>query len=272
VERPDLALYAARIGYEGPFAATLPVLRDLLCRHPQTIPFENLSALTGVAPSLALPDLEQKLLRERRGGWCFEHNLLLWSVLQAAGFGVTGLAARVLWQQPADARPARSHMLLRVETPAGPHIADVGFGGLTLTGPLALVADLEQATPHGRFVLRRDSEDWQLEALLPQGPAPMYRFDLAPQLPVDYGYANWFLATNAGSPFANQLMLARPVAEGWHTFRGGYTWRPLHGDAEPRTVATPAALRALLAEVFGIDVPAALTDARLAALLHNAGR
>jgi len=272
VERPDLALYAARIGYAGPFSATLPVLQEILRLHPQAIPFENLDALQGIAPSLALPDIEQKLLRERRGGWCFEHNLLLWHVLDAAGFGVTGLAARVLWQQPAGARPGRTHMLLRVETPEGPMLADAGFGGLTLTGPLRLVADIEQDTPHGRFVLRRDGDSWRLAALLPQGDAPMYGFDLSPQLPVDYRYANWFLATHPDSPFVNQLMLARPVDGGRHTFRGPYSWRPLAGEPALQAVASPADLRSLLDTVFGIDIPSSLTDARLAALLHNAGR
>ncbi|MEN9704258.1 MAG: Arylamine N-acetyltransferase [Pseudomonadota bacterium] len=270
MQRIDLDRYAARIGYGGGFAPTRAVLAALHRLHPQAIPFENLDALCGIAPSLAPEDLQRKLLQGRRGGWCFEHNLLFWSVLETIGFRVGGLAARVLWQQPADARPGRSHMLLRVESAEGPCLADVGFGGLTLTAPLSLEADVVQDTPHGRYVLRRDRDVWQLDALLPQGPAPMYRFDLSPQLPVDYAYANWFLATNAASPFAGALVLARPVEDGRHSYRSGeYTWRPVEGLPHGQRLATPAALRALLESAFCIDVPAALDDARLASLLHN---
>ena len=273
MERPDLDLYSARIGFRGAFEPSLPVLREIHRLHPLAIPFENLAALSGEAPSLALADIEQKLLRSRRGGWCFEHNRLLWTVLEAAGFGVTALAARVLWQQPADARPGRTHMLLLVATEAGAQVVDVGFGGLTATGPLALVADIEQDTPHGRFRLRCEGTEWLLEALLPQGPARMYRFDLTPQLPIDYSYANWFLATHPQSPFATSLVLARAVEAGRHGYRNGeYTWRPLEGPPQSRYIETPTALRALLDDVFQLDVPDALNDARLVALLHNTGR
>jgi N-hydroxyarylamine O-acetyltransferase len=101
----------------------------------------------------------------------------------------------------------------------------------------------------------------------------MYGFDLSPQLPVDYAYANWFLATHAASPFRSSLMLARPVEGGRHGWRQGqYSWRPLQGPPEQQQVGTPEALRRQLDELFGIDPPPALSDARLAALLHNAGR
>jgi N-hydroxyarylamine O-acetyltransferase len=272
VERPDLDLYAARIGFKGPFAPTPSVLRDIHRRHPLSIPFENLAALGGEAPSLDLADIERKLLRSRRGGWCFEHNRLLWTVLEAIGFSVTALAARVLWQQPARARPGRSHMLLLVGTEEGEQLVDVGFGGLTATAPLRLRAEIEQDTPHGRFRLRQIGAEWQLEALLPQGPVALYRFDLTPQQPVDYGYANWYLATHPQSPFATSLILARVVESGRHAYRQGeYTWRPLDAPAESRRIESPTALRRLLDEAFQLDIPAALDDARLAALLHNAG-
>ena len=270
MQRPDLSRYAARLGYRGPFEPTLDVLREIHLRHPCAIPFENLAALCGTAPSLTLPDIEQKLLCNRRGGWCFEHNLLLWSVLEASGFTVQGLAARVLWQQPSDARPGRTHMLLHIETPAGPHIVDVGFGGLTLTAPLALVADVEQDTPHGRFVLRRQGDVWRLDALLSGAAAPMYGFDLSPQEPVDYRYANWYLATHHESPFVDAVMLARPVEAGRHAYRNGeYTWRPLEGPPQSRRIASATELRRLIADVFEIDAPADLSDARLTTLLQN---
>src|SRR6202012_5025314 len=107
--------------------------------------------------------------------WCYEQNLLLSHVLQSLGFKVTGLAARVRWNQPEGAVRARTHCLLLVENVAGgPYIADVGFGGLTLTGPLRLVPDLEQATPHELFRLHREQEDdYILEALVRDAWKPL---------------------------------------------------------------------------------------------------
>jgi N-hydroxyarylamine O-acetyltransferase len=271
VERPDLGRYAARIGYDGDFSASLGTLRALHRRHPQAIAFENLMPLAGEVPALELPALEHKLLGQRRGGWCFEHNFLFQAVLREAGFTVTGLAARVLWGARPQSDAPRSHMLLRVEADGEPWLVDVGFGGLTLTAPLRLVADEVQDTPHESFVLRQEGDAYSLRALLPQGEAALYRFDLAPQLPVDYAYANWYLATHPSSPFVNGLFAARSVDGGRHTLLNGeYSWRPLQGEAQRRQIGEIAELRVLLDEAFGIDLPeAAATDARLEPLLHN---
>jgi len=99
---------------------------------------------------LDLASLQQKLINERRGGYCFEQNSLLRAVLLALGFQVTLLAARVLWNLPSGTIAPRSHMVLGVNIDGEPYIADVGFGGLTLTTPLALTPDIEQPTSHER--------------------------------------------------------------------------------------------------------------------------
>ena len=129
--------------------------------------------------------LQQKLLSERRGGYCFEQNLLLSHVLVKLGFRVTRLAARVLWNNPTTTMPARSHMLLRVDVSGRSYIADVGFGGMTLTGPLRLEPEVEQTTPHETFRLVRAGDALVMEARIGVTWAALYRFDLQEQfLPI----------------------------------------------------------------------------------------
>ena len=89
----DLDAYLARIGYHGPREATLGVLRDLHRLHAAAIAFENLSPLMDEPVSLALPDLEAKLVRGGRGGYCYEHNTLLWAALRRCGTARAGSAA-----------------------------------------------------------------------------------------------------------------------------------------------------------------------------------
>jgi N-hydroxyarylamine O-acetyltransferase len=267
----DLGAYATRIGYDGDFAPSLRTLRALHRLHPQALAFENLSPLTGEVPALDLPTLQDKLLHGRRGGWCFEHNLLFAAVLREAGFAVTGLAARVLWGNRPQAEAARSHMLLQVKAEGASWLADVGFGGLSLTAPLQMIADVVQDTPHESFVLRRDASQWLLHACLPEGEAPLYRFDLTPQDPIDYAYANWYLATHPSSHFLKNLFAARSAEGGRHALLNGeYSWRPLGAPLQRQQVASVEALRALLDERFGVTLPpGAAIDARLAPLLHN---
>ena len=111
----DLGAYFRRIGFEGDRVPTPDVLRAVHLRHALAIPFENLDPLLGRPVRLDPPDLERKLVRGGRGGYCYEHNLLLRHALEGRGFRVAGLAARVLWNRPDAAAPARTHMLLRVE-------------------------------------------------------------------------------------------------------------------------------------------------------------
>src|SRR5579862_105740 len=107
----DLTAYFGRIGFSGPArpAPTLDTLRALHLLHPQAIPFENLDVLIGRPVLLDLESIQRKLIANRRGGYCYEHNLLFRSVLEALGFRVRGFAGRVLWGREAPDMPARTH-------------------------------------------------------------------------------------------------------------------------------------------------------------------
>jgi N-hydroxyarylamine O-acetyltransferase len=68
----DLDAYCQRIGYGGPRTATLATLRTVQFCHVCTIPFENLDILLGRRIAIDFPSVERKLIRDRRGGYCFE--------------------------------------------------------------------------------------------------------------------------------------------------------------------------------------------------------
>jgi N-hydroxyarylamine O-acetyltransferase len=270
MDRPDLNSYFQRIGYtDGPRAATLDTLRALHLHHAQAIAFENLDPLSGHTVKLDLRSLEGKLVHGGRGGYCFEHNLLFSHVLRELGFRVTGLAARVLWNAPEDVIRARSHMLLRVDFGADPYIADVGFGGQTLTGPLHLVSDIVQPTPHepsrligqdGEFVLQMQvSDTWK----------SLYRFDLQQQFQVDYEAASWYLCNHPQSSFVTNLMAARPrPGARYGLFNNQLTIHPLSGHAEQRRLTGAGEIRAALQTHFGLRVPTGSgIDAALARLI-----
>src|SRR5262245_60251703 len=111
----DLSAYFERIGFDGPASPRLETLCAIHRLHPQAIAFENLNPLLHWPVPLDSLSLQQKLVKQRRGGYCYEHNLLLQHALERIGFKVTGLAARVLWNHPEDAIRPRTHMLLQVD-------------------------------------------------------------------------------------------------------------------------------------------------------------
>ena len=253
----DIDRYFSRIGYTGPRSATLETLAAIHLRHPQAIPFENLDTLLKRPVSLDIDALEHKMLRGGRGGWCFEQNLLLRDVLQALGFRVTGLAARAMWNAPPGVIRPRTHMLLRIDlSGAERYIADVGFGGLTLTAPLRLVTDVEQTTPHETFRLVGADANFVLEARVGQSWKALYSFDEQPQLLPDYAVSNWYLANHPESPFINNLMVARVTPEcRYGLFNNNLSTHHLHGGSEHATLTSPAELRHTLESTFGIQLP-----------------
>ena len=253
----DIAAYLRRVGYDGPLEPGLETLSGLHFSHALAIPFENLDPLTGRPVRLDIAALQQKLLHENRGGYCFEQNLLFMEVLRALGFTVSGLAARVLWNLPEDAVTPTSHMLLRIDMGDGIRIADVGFGGLTLTAPLRLEAGLEQKTPHETFRLDREGDDWRMRAQVGGAWRTVYRFGMEERFQVDYEVSNYFTSTNPESHFLHSLIAARPNREG----RLALLNRRLSiypGDgraAESRGLASLGEIETVLGEAFGIRIP-----------------
>ncbi len=262
----DLDAYFERIGYAGPREPTLATLRELQLRHPAAIAFESLDALRGGPVALDIRGLQRKLVASRRGGYCFEQNLLFAEVLAGLGFTTTALAARVLWQRPADAPAgARTHMLLAVAVDGDDYLCDVGFGGLTPTAPLALVADREQPTPHETFRLRASGAEQVLEARLGAEWRALYRFDRQPQLTIDIGMMNFYVSTHPDSPFRTNLLAARPLPGRRLGLRNRrFTVQHADGRREERVLANAAEITELLEREFDVAVP---DDPRLAAAL-----
>src|SRR6516225_6929382 len=137
----DLAAYFERIAYAGDRMPSRATLDALHLAHATHIPFENLDVLLGRPIRLDLASLQAKLVCGRRGGYCFEQNLLFAAVLEHVGFGVTRLAARVRFG--ATRLLPRTHMLLAVDAGSEMFLADVGFGGEGLLGPVPLAPGCE---------------------------------------------------------------------------------------------------------------------------------
>ena len=265
----DLAAYFARVGFEAQAAPTLATLAALHELHPQAIPFENLSAFAGEEIPLDAGALQEKLVTRGRGGWCFEQNLLFAHVLREIGFRVSTLAARVRWNAPpGEARP-RSHILLLVHQPEGDYVADVGFGGLTLTAPLRLAAGIEQETPHEIFRLSESAGAFLLEASVAGAWQPLYSFDLHEQTLPDYEVSNWYLAHHPKSQFVTGVIAARTEPGIRHALRGGrYTLHRRGAPSESRAIESVDDFKRTLSGPFQIQVPESeALDRKLARLL-----
>ncbi|MGF6374582.1 N-hydroxyarylamine O-acetyltransferase [Paraburkholderia sp. RAU6.4a] len=254
----NLENYFARIGYQGPRAATLDVLRAIHRLHPAAIPFENLNPLTRRPVRLELEAVERKLVTEKRGGYCFEQNILFANVLMQLGFRVTPLLARVVWGREPGTISPRTHMVLRVDIDGDAWIADVGFGAVTLTAPLRLTAGLAQPIPLGTFRLADAGRDTvYLEVLAPdESWTRVYHVDLRAVEWIDYETSNWYTSTSPDSKFVHNLLACRVLPElRLALFNDQFDERDARGQiVNERRLASAAELADCLRERFGLNL------------------
>lgn len=251
----DLDRFFARIGYAGSRAPTLDTLRDIAWAQAITVPFENIDVLSGRGIDLDLAVLEEKIVDQRRGGYCFEQNGLALAALQQIGFDAVGLIGRVRWMVPDDHPTGATHMVIRIELPGGPYIFDAGFGGMRLTGPMKLKAGERQKTPHEDFQLVADGDGFLLQGDLGDRWTNIYRFTLDPQTKADYDVSSWYTSTHPDSLFMNTLIVELP-GDGIRRMvvNNMYIERLVGQAADTRTINSLDELDGLLEQHFALPL------------------
>ncbi|MDU0291125.1 arylamine N-acetyltransferase family protein [Saccharothrix longispora] len=249
----DLDAYFDRLGLTpvpgGDPESLLPLLHRA---HLAAICFENADVRDGVPIGLDVPSLQDKLVRRRRGGWCFEQNLLFAAVLERLGHQVTGMAARVLLGRSGDI--PRTHALLRVD---GRWLADVGFGGGGLLTPLPLVPDV--VVRQGDWAFRLDHRDgvWTLHSSQGGGWTTLYDFTEDPRTPADYEVLNHYLATHPKSVFLGRLVVQRTDEHARHSITDRVLTEARPDGSVVKRELTADELTTTLREDFGLELPTA---------------
>jgi N-hydroxyarylamine O-acetyltransferase len=266
----DQAAWLDRIGYTGPRTPTFTTLAAIINAHSSAISYESIDVLLDRPPKLDVATLQQKMIAKPRGGYCFEQNMLFRAGLRSLGFDVAALQARVVRGLPIDAPRPALHMVLRVRLPEGYFLADVGFGNLAPTGPLRLVPDIEQETPHETMRFIEICGEMTLQAKLGSGWEHIYRVVPLERVDAEYDISNWFTASHPDSPYRCNLIAARPGPDRTRLtlFNGRLNVRHVTGETERRVLSDPAEYEEVLSDAFGIR----LSGTELAAALDTVER
>ena len=247
----DLAAYLDRIELTAPPSPTAGGLAELHLAHATRIPFENLDVLLGRPIRLDPESLHRKIIHDRRGGYCFEQNMLFALMLEKLGFRVTKLAARVRYR--AKSLLPRTHMLLSVEADGEPWLADVGFGGSGLLLPIRFIAGREQRQFLWTYRLVKEADTWVLQHESAGQWEDFYAFTLEPQEVVDYEVANYYVSTHPDSPFTRTLAAQLPTPEARYILRNRDLIIERARGTETHTVSD-AELPAILGRLFGLTL------------------
>ena len=236
--------YFARIRYIGGREPTLDTLRGIALAHVTAVPFENIDMLLDNHYRAFPRDSFAKIVERGRGGYCFEQNGLLVTVLQALGFKAIMSLSRPLWMRPRGMYP-RTHGIIIVTFEGGDkppetadpnsqaadpkseqhnrrepqqcqYLVDVGFGACSVTGVLKIVPDVEQQTLHEphRFLLH-ERAGWMYHQVLLGGEwRDMYEFDQCESFPCDWDLHHWYTSRNPDAMLKGRLIVSLPTRDG----------------------------------------------------------
>lgn len=249
----DLDAYFSRIGYTGTREPTLATLEQLQFAHGTSVPFENLDIQLGRPISIDLASIQAKLVKARRGGYCFEQNTLLAAALERLGFGVTLLSARV--RLGASRILPHTHMLLAVDAEGERWLVDVGFGTGGPLAPLPFKPGQVLQQSLWSFRLQEDRGDWVLESLREGAWHDLYAFTLEPHYPIDFEMANHYVSTHPASRFVQTLAVQKQLPEVCCQLRNRELTIIRGREKSVSQIFDDEALLRVLAETFGLLFP-----------------
>ncbi|MFL6142778.1 MAG: arylamine N-acetyltransferase family protein [Labedaea sp.] len=190
------------------------LLRELHVRHLRTVPFENLSIHLDEPITLDEDALVDKIVRRRRGGFCYELNGAFAALLEAVGFPVIRHAARVFGDGglgvPFD------HLALTVDASGERWVADVGFGRHACH-PLRLDWPDAQDDPDGEYLVV-DAPEGDIDVLC--DGRPQYRMEQRSRTLDEFRIGAWWNSTSPASHFTEKLVCSRNTEDGRVTLTG----------------------------------------------------
>jgi len=251
----NLDPYFERINYTGSTDITEDTLRDIHIAHTLNVPFENLDVFYRRPIRLDETSLYNKIVKNRRGGYCFEMNGIFSIVLKKLGFKVTNLLARVTMD--GINYTTKTHQTIMVEVGGKRWLIDVGFGNDGIIAPLLLEEGTEQEQfAHTYRLITHSKFGYALQKKTEDKYNHLYAFTLDECDPEDFLMSNHFTATFPESFFIIMRMCTMPTKEGRITLTDNQFKVINNGNVTETPIADDDEFKAVLKEHFklGLDL------------------
>lgn len=248
--------YLAHLGISGAPAVTEDFLEALTRAHLEVVPFENLEVhYEHREPSLSASALYEKVVGNKRGGYCFELNKLFYLLLKEIGFTCYPVPARVVHRRE-EQRPY-SHRATVVEVDGRKWFCDVGFGGAGPKGAIRMDTGDVQTVFGDDFQVAPDP--------VYPGEIAIYRFEQGqpdkvlvfrdlPWMEADFITLNSYYATYSHSPFLNKRILYRCRPDGWISLVQNTVTTMTNGIQQTVELQTEDQVQALIEQEFNLFV------------------
>lgn len=251
----DIKSYHKRIGYTGSLEPTYDTLIALQRAHLLTVPFENLDIYRNIPIYIDPPAQFDKVVRKRRGGFCYELNSLFYQMLHAMGFETIMVSARTYSYERGVFGPEYDHMSILVHVQKILYLVDVGYGDFAMR-PLELDFQIDQKDPDGSTYRMRthDMNDMLVCRVENHTAKPLFVFTDQPCRLRDFEGMCKFHQTDSASRFMKKRLVTIATENGRKTLSGN-TFTMIHGDNDIEVeIENEEDIKTLLKQEFGIDL------------------
>lgn len=250
--------YMEALGLE-PSGLTVEFLNRLQARHISQFSFNSLGVVLGQELPLDLPALFDKIVVKGRGGYCFEHNKLIFNLLEELGFNVRLLLARVTYNRDVDS--PRTHRVTLVTIGNEQFIVDGGFGHLGARQPVKVELGLEQTQGDECFrILRDDQGVYLYQTFKDNAFFTLYTFDLNHYTEADCTLGHFYSHCHPDAAFVNNLVLCRKHGTVIHSLRNDEFHCVDSGVTSITKLIDSQALHEKLTGTFDLDVDVAISE------------
>ena len=220
-----------------------------------SVPFEAIDVQIGRRIELDLENIYNKVIIEKRGGYCYELNYLFHEMLSQLGFTSFLISARIFNKDHFG--PECDHMAIIVELEEQ-WLVDVGYGDLFLE-PIQIKTELEQHDSNKTYLIKKDkSNDFILyESLNRELESEFiikYKFESKPRKVIEFSEQNSWKQTSAESYFVKNRICTLPTEEGRKTILNNVYKVKTNGKSEQIEIEGKAQFMDLLEKEFNIVI------------------
>lgn len=252
MDHAEIKAYFNRIHFKDRdrMSVSIEVLFRLQRQHLYSVPFENLDIYYGKA--IDLRKTFQKVIINRRGGFCYELNSLFCDLLKSIGFNAV-LISGCVSDESGNFGPEFDHMSILVDLDDQFYLVDVGFGDFSLE-PLKVILNESLFDPRGTFRMRQFNDDRLIvEKIAGKRVIPKYHFSLQEREVDDFKEMCRFHQNDPSSPFKKNRLCSLPTPTGRITLTGNRLRISDADNQSQRTLKSAIEIETVLKEVFKMN-------------------
>ncbi len=240
-------------------AMDVDFLNQLQSKHIARYSFNSLAVVLGHDISLEIEAIFNKIVEKKRGGYCFEHNKLVLTVLKEIGFDVRLLMAKVIYNRDIDV--ARTHRITLLNLQGDDYIVDAGFGHLGARYPVKLELGLEQDQGDAVYrIVKNSQEDYCYQLLKDNEFFTLYTFNYYHYSEAECLPAHFYSHKSPEAAFVNNMVVCRKFYNDILSLRNDNFSRISNEATITTVISNPAQLHQILNDEFELNFDFAIAE------------